>query len=126
MNVLEEILEEIENESKLAHEEMRRCASENPLQFDEVKGYARGVEYVAEIIRYHMNEVDDGWIPVEERLPKKPVFGENSYIVQHKCITTPYSAYWDGENWTEDYSDEPIRGIIAWQPLPKQYKMKEK
>lgn len=105
---------------------MRRCASENPLQFDEVKGYARGVEYVAEIIRYHMNEVDDGWIPVEERLPKKPVFGENSYIVQHKCITTPYSAYWDGENWTEDYSDEPIRGIIAWQPLPKQYKMKEK
>ncbi len=126
MNVLEKILEEIENESKLAHEEMRRCASENPLQFDEVKGYARGVEYVAEIIRYHMNEVDDGWIPVEERLPKKPVFGENSYIVQHKCITTPYSAYWDGENWTEDYSDEPIRGIIAWQPLPKQYKMKEK
>lgn len=125
MNVLEEILEEIENESKLAHEEMRRCASENPLQFDEVKGYARGVEYVAEIIRYHMNEVDDGWIPVEERLPKKPVFGEDSYIVQHKCITTPYSAYWDGENWTEDYSDEPIRGIIAWQPLPKQYKMKE-
>ena len=126
MNVLEKILEEIENESKLAHEEMRRCASENPLQFDEVKGYARGVEYVAEIIRYHMNEVDDGWIPVEERVPKKPVFGENSYIVQHKCITTPYSAYWDGENWTEDYSDEPIRGIIAWQPLPKQYKMKEK
>lgn len=73
MNVLEKILEEIENESKLAHEEMRRCASENPLQFDEVKGYARGVEYVAEIIRYHMNEVDDGWIPAEERLPKKPV-----------------------------------------------------
>ena len=56
---------------------------------------------------------------------KKPVFGEDSYIVQHKCITTPYSAYWDGENWTEDYRNEPIRGIIAWQPLPKQYKPKE-
>lgn len=68
---------------------------------------------------------NDGWIPVEERLPKKPVFGEDSYIVQHKCITTPYSAYWDGENWTENYSDEPIRGIIAWQPLPKQYKPKK-
>lgn len=27
MNVLEKILEELENESQLAHEEMRRCAS---------------------------------------------------------------------------------------------------
>ena len=36
MDVLEKILEEIEHESKLAHEEMRRCASKNPLQFDEV------------------------------------------------------------------------------------------
>lgn len=42
--------------------------------------------------------------------------------MQHKCITTPYSAYWDGENWTEDYRNEPIRGIIAWQPLPEPYK----
>ena len=41
MNILEKILEEIENESKLAHEEMRRCASENPLQFDEAKGYGK-------------------------------------------------------------------------------------
>lgn len=68
---------------------------------------------------------NDGWIPVEERLPKKPVFGADSYIVQHKCIITPYSAYWDGENWTEDYSDEPIRGIIAWQPLPEAYHPKQ-
>ena len=58
MNVLEKILEGIENESRLAHEEMRRCASENPLQFDEAKGYARGVEYVAEIIRSHMDEIN--------------------------------------------------------------------
>lgn len=69
---------------------------------------------------------NDGWISVEERLPEKPVFGEDSYIVQHKCIITPYSAYWDGENWTEDYSDEPIRGIIAWQPLPKAYRRHQK
>ena len=32
--------------------------SENPLQFDEAKGYARGVEYVAEIIRSHMDEIN--------------------------------------------------------------------
>lgn len=66
MQALEKILEEIENESKLAHEKMRRCASENPLQFDEAKGYARGVEYVAEIIRSQMDELG-----CDERLVKK-------------------------------------------------------
>ena len=77
---------------------------------------------ILKIIDEQPTYMDDGWISVEERLPEKPVFGEDSYIVQHKCIITPYSAYWDGENWTEDYSDEPIRGIIAWQPLPERYK----
>lgn len=56
MNVLEKILEEMENESKLAHEEMRRCARGNPLQFDEVKGYARAMEYVVDTIRSHMDD----------------------------------------------------------------------
>lgn len=59
MNILEKILEEMENESKLAHEEMRRCARGNPLQFDEVKGYARAMEYVIDTIRSHMGEVSD-------------------------------------------------------------------
>lgn len=56
MNVLEKILEELENESQLAHEEMRRCARGNPLQFDEVKGYARAMEYVVDTIRSHMEK----------------------------------------------------------------------
>lgn len=33
------------------------------LQFDEAKGYARGVEYVAEIIRSHMDEAKDINVP---------------------------------------------------------------
>ena len=68
MNVLEKILEEIEHESKLAHEEMRRCASKNPLQFDEVKGYARGVEYAVDIIRSHMNEAKDINVPSKDEI----------------------------------------------------------
>ena len=56
MNVLEKILGELENESQLAHEEMRRCARGNPLQFDEVKGYARAMEYVVDTIRSHMEK----------------------------------------------------------------------
>ena len=90
------ILKEIENESKLAHEEMRRCARGNPLQFDEAKGYARAMEYVVDAIRsrmderevfkfdfnrvksfdcqcgrHYVNTYDGGWIPVDERLPEE-------------------------------------------------------
>lgn len=125
MNVLEKILEEIENESKLAHEKMRRCASENPLQFDEAKGYARGVEYVAEIIRSHMDEVDDDWIPCSEQLPEE----SGHYLVQLSRKLP-----------NEDYSDRVVvlynaeekefmcyeSFIIAWQPLPESYKAKKK
>ena len=56
MNVLEKILEATEKESKLAHEEMRRCASENHLQFDEIKGYVRACETILEIIRSYIDE----------------------------------------------------------------------
>lgn len=144
MNVLEKILEEIENESKLAHEEMRRCASENPLQFDEVKGYARGVEYVAEIIRYHMNEVqncgdcsrrkwyqkgyedskkDNGWIPyTEQNMPKK----EGVYLVT--CDDEEYPVkrmrFKKEDEYCLWYDEHGIYDgvIFAWHPLPKPYK----
>lgn len=135
MNVLEKILEEIEERIKRLNEadNMCRVNAERNRNFESMKYFQslmfateRAESIIGDIIRSHMDEAEnDGWIPVEERLPKKPVFGEDSYIVQHKYITTPYSAYWDGENWTEDYRDEPIRGIIAWQPLPKQYKPKK-
>lgn len=38
---------------------------------------------------------------------------------------TTFSAYWDGEMWT-DVNDDPVNGVIAWQPLPEQYKSKVK
>lgn len=63
------------------------------------------------------------WIPVEEKPSEKPVFGEDSYIVQTNNIITPFSAFWDGEEWT-DVSDDKVKGVIAWQPLPKRYKGK--
>lgn len=79
MSVLEQILREIEKESKQAHEEMRRCASKNPMQFDDAKGYARGTENAAKIIRSHMGEDPDinvgKWIPVTEQLPEKEITG---------------------------------------------------
>lgn len=69
---------------------------------------------------------NNGWISVEERLPKEPKFmEEDSYIVQTENIITPFSAYWDGKEWT-DVNDELLEGIIAWCPLPEPYRPKEK
>lgn len=64
-----------------------------------------------------------GWIPCSERLPDKPIFGEDSYLVQNSVIRTPYTAYWTGEKWIDDY-DAEILGIIAYMPLPEPYKGK--
>lgn len=68
---------------------------------------------------------NDGWIPVEVRLPKEPKYIEDSYIVQEEHVIEPFSAYWDGKEWT-DVNDELLEGIIAWCPLPEPYRPKEK
>ena len=44
------IVNKLEEELALADEEKRRCVCENPLQFDEVKGYARGIDYAINVI----------------------------------------------------------------------------
>ena len=62
-----------------------------------------------------------GWISCKKLLPDKPIFGEDSYLVQNSVIRTPYTAYWNGEKWTDDY-DAEILGIVAWRPLPEPYK----
>nr|DAH22094.1 MAG TPA: Protein of unknown function (DUF551) [Caudoviricetes sp.] len=61
------------------------------------------------------------WIPCSERLPKKPERGENGYIVQKKHVAEPFSAYWDGERWTNE-DDDVIDEVMAWLPLPEPYK----
>ena len=114
MNVLEKILEEIEHEIMTNKEFGRK----------QCEGMARAMT----IIRKYTDDAKDtnvtsNWIPCSERLPEKPVFGEDSYIVQTNNIITPFSAFWDGEEWT-DVSDDKVKGVIAWQPLPKRYKGK--
>ena len=61
------------------------------------------------------------WIPCSERLPKKPERGESGYIVQKKRVSEPFSAYWDGDRWTNE-DDDVIEEVMAWMPLPDPYK----
>lgn len=117
MNVLEKILEEIK---KLKY-------NQDSTNQDYITGYMSALSTVegvtaglveAKDINVHSN---DDWTPTEERQPEKPVFGEDSYIVQTNNIITPFSAFGDGEEWT-DVSDDKVKGVIAWQTLPEPYK----
>lgn len=47
---VEKVVAELKEELKKANEEKRRCASENPLQFDTVKGYATGIRNALDIV----------------------------------------------------------------------------
>lgn len=48
---VEKVEKQLEKELELADEEKRRCATENPLQFDSAKGYAAGISNALEIVR---------------------------------------------------------------------------
>lgn len=66
------------------------------------------------------------WIPVNERLPKKPEIDGDSdgYIVQTRRVAQPFIGYWDGREWTDEEVDI-LDEVIAWMPLPEPYREEE-
>lgn len=48
---VEKVVEQLNKELELADEEKRRCTVENMLQFDEAKGYARGITCAIDIVK---------------------------------------------------------------------------
>ena len=117
MNVLEKILEEIE--------ELKR--NQDSKNQDFVTGYISALSTVEGVIAGLDEAKDinvpsnDGWISVDERLPEKTDY----YLVQlsRKLPNEDYSdrvvVLFNGEEKEfECYANL----IIAWRPLPEQYK----
>lgn len=53
------VFKRLKRELELADDEKSRCIKENPMQFDEAKGYARGIATAIEIVKGGMeNEID--------------------------------------------------------------------
>ena len=141
MNVLEKLLEEFDN-MEMIHVNYRRDTFRD--------GFSSGSKKCCEIIRSHMDEVEnaeiepvskeflkdcaetakrykrniDGWIPVEDGLPERTDY----YLVQlsRKLPNEDYSdrvvVLYNGEE-KEFMCYEKL--IIAWQPLPERYKPAE-
>ena len=107
MKELEKILEEIKAHRNFASE----CGNFN---------VASAFELCVEIIRKHMN---DGWIPVEERLPTKEERKKdnNNFLVQvdsgerFSCEYDPEANGYDNPQWCCNIP------VVAWRPLPEPY-----
>ena len=115
MQELEKILEEIDQEKKNAALSIRHTTGYKA-------GQIRMAERIEEIIRKHMN---DGWIPVNDRLPEEPpeeVDDEDNleeYIVMIEGAERPTTLRYAGDGtWWEEGTYYPV---IAWRPLPEPY-----
>lgn len=96
------------------------------IQFSSYTKPLIAVEDVEKIIRKHMN---DGWIPLDERLPEEPkenpVFDGKElelYLVDIGA-NYPLRAFWNGQKFTDGWS---VLNVKAWQPLPKRYRPERK
>ena len=149
MDVLEKILEEIEEKFKTADEDKFDCEELCDVEDWYDSGYIDGQlsahEKCMDIIRSHMDDVpkcgecsrrkfymqgyedgkkDDGWIPVEERLPEEDERYKGRKVIDVLVTTAKgkvtkvqrqsHNGYW----WWGRIYGEPT----AWQPLPEPYK----
>lgn len=131
MNVLEKILEEIEDVRKIMKSTVATNCFGKECENDDCTVCV--CERVIEIIRSHMEEVNDtnvpsNWIPCSERLPNEIEFQEaycrNQYaaefLVTIKGATRPTTLYFIKNSWFDEGMN--YYKVIAWQPLPESYK----
>lgn len=152
MQELEKILEEIEKKQVMWPSFDEEDSSTGIINVDVVKGII--YKYLSrendqEITRSSQNSIcgecsrrkwyqigyedgkknNDGWIPVDERLPEEPkenpVFDGKElelYLVDIGA-NYPLRAFWNGQKFTDGWS---ILNVKAWQPLPKRYRPERK
>ena len=103
---------------------------------DEDLEWNRAIDLCTNIINAHLSRGNtpeftrssrdnEGWIPVEERLPEEPkenpVFDDKPlelYLVDMGG-SYPLRAFWNGKEFTDGWS---VLKVTAWMPLPDPYR----
>lgn len=128
MQELEKILEEMKESSIMVATSKEHYIHPQDGRFVEEVVLLNDVE---EIIRKHMSgkgkdaHMNDGWIPVGERLPEEPkenpVFDDKPlelYLVDMGG-SYPLRAFWNGKEFTDGWS---VLKVTAWMPMPEPYR----
>lgn len=138
MREIEQILEELEEKKK-------KCLDIVKIEIDPVeitihREQYKGMRMAEDIIRKHAN---DGWIPVEKRLPEMEgvydvtvINGKGESVV----CTWQFLAgkhlsgkqiYVDGVHyWASNYNGDPVneylsKNVVAWMDRPEPYRPEE-
>ena len=98
-------------------------------QDEDIASFNRDIKWLRDFIRNYMN---DGWIPVEERLPEVDEDVEE-IIEDDDCPEYNVTIRGASESTTLKYSPNGswfdsygcVYDVIAWQPLPEPYKPKQ-
>ena len=140
MNVLEKITKEIEErvhmvENIPTHGEDDFLDGEECYEDGRVQGRYEELVWCRGMIHSNMDDAADmnnGWIPVEERLPENGTNGiYDMQLVTLKDGEACLGVYRneDGEWWTRKQEGRTLytnkHEVIAFQPLPKPYKPEE-
>ena len=116
MQELEKILEEIDQEKKNAALSIRHTTGYKA-------GQIRIAERIEEIIRKHMN---DGWIPVEEKVPDSGIYIFLSFTNFTLPMIGRYEKDSDGGAFYIGDEEETCVSqdlyVNAWRPLPDPYR----
>lgn len=133
MQELEKILEELKR-IKDGNRKEKLYAKYPPNSKDQevLNAYSQGYEdgtdnfynAAAEIIRKHMN---DGWIPVDERMPENDDFVLATVTGIYNVLTfseaIQLASYCKDDGWfIEGYPEWENPNVSAWRPLPEPYR----
>lgn len=121
MKVLEKILEEIKEMRNIMESTVAMDCFGKDCEHDDCTVCV--CERAMEIVRSHMDEMNDDWIPyTEQNIPKK----EGIYLVTCDDKEYPVKRMRFKENlwyWTYGIYDGRI---LAWKPLPEPYRAADK
>lgn len=121
-------MEEIKKQIKMLREVADNLYKHSP---HSLKPELHGAAATIELLSKKLDEKDcGGWIPCKERLPEDGVdvlvwfeyfrYGEYNRLFQTKGISYTFNGEWSG--FVNGQSGWNRLRIIAWQPLPKDYK----